>query len=71
MHQQKIRKFQKGNQKVKGKKHHEHVHPNSIVSGVFYFQINENLQPDQLSKRFHEESERLGGVKVSTLALSA
>jgi uncharacterized protein (TIGR02466 family) len=29
----------------KGKKHHEHVHPNSIVSGVFYFQINENLPP--------------------------
>ena len=29
----------------KGKKHHEHVHPNSIVSGVFYFQINEKLPP--------------------------
>jgi uncharacterized protein (TIGR02466 family) len=29
----------------KGKKHHEHSHPNSIVSGVFYFQINEKLPP--------------------------
>lgn len=29
----------------KGRKHHEHVHPNSIVSGVFYFQINEKLPP--------------------------
>lgn len=29
----------------KGKRHHEHVHPNSIVSGVFYFQINEKLPP--------------------------
>jgi uncharacterized protein (TIGR02466 family) len=29
----------------KGKKHHEHIHPNSIVSGVFYFQVNEKLPP--------------------------
>jgi uncharacterized protein (TIGR02466 family) len=29
----------------RGKKHHEHTHPNSIVSGVFYFQINEKLPP--------------------------
>lgn len=29
----------------KGKKHHEHNHPNSIISGVFYFQINEKLPP--------------------------
>ena len=29
----------------KGKKHHEHAHPNSIVSGVFYFQIDETLPP--------------------------
>lgn len=28
-----------------GRKHHEHIHPNSIVSGVFYFQINESLPP--------------------------
>lgn len=29
----------------KGRKHHEHTHPNSIISGVFYFQINEKLPP--------------------------
>ena len=32
------------NRNPKGSKHHEHVHPNSIVSGVMYFQINENVQ---------------------------
>ena len=29
------------NRNPKGSQHHEHVHPNSIVSGVMYFQINE------------------------------
>ena len=28
------------NKNIKGARHHEHVHPNSIVSGVFYFQTN-------------------------------
>ena len=38
------------NRNPKGSKHHEHVHPNSIVSGVMYFQINEKLPPIQFSK---------------------
>jgi len=31
-------------------KHHEHVHPNSIVSGVFYFRQSKTLPPIQFSK---------------------
>jgi len=38
------------NRNPKGSKHHEHVHPNSIVSGVMYFQINEKLPPIQFAK---------------------
>ena len=33
-----------------GSKHHEHVHPNSIVSGVFYFKVGDKLPPIQFSK---------------------
>jgi len=28
------------NTNIKGARHHEHVHPNSIISGVFYFQTS-------------------------------
>ena len=38
------------NRNPKGSQHHEHVHPNSIISGVMYFQINEKLPPIQFSK---------------------
>jgi len=38
------------NRNPKGSRHHEHVHPNSIVSGVMYFQINEKSPPIQFSK---------------------
>lgn len=38
------------NRNPKGSKHHEHVHPNSIISGVMYFQINEKLPPISFSK---------------------
>ena len=33
------------NKNAKGESHHEHVHPNSMISGVWYPQINENLPP--------------------------
>jgi len=33
-----------------GSKHHEHVHPNSIVSGVFYFKVGDKLPPIQFAK---------------------
>lgn len=38
------------NRNPQGSKHHEHIHPNSIVSGVFYFRIHEKLPPIQFSK---------------------
>ena len=46
------------NRNPKGSRHHEHVHPNSIISGVMYFQINEKLPPIQFAK------ERQDGVKL-------
>ena len=38
------------NKNPKGSKHHEHVHPNSIISGVFYFKQNSTLPPIKFSK---------------------
>ena len=49
------------NRNPKGSKHHEHVHPNSIVSGVMYFQINEKLPPIQFSK------DRQDGMKLDPI----
>jgi len=38
------------NKNPKGSKHHEHVHPNSIISGVFYFKQDPKLPPISFSK---------------------
>jgi len=38
------------NRNPPGAKHHEHVHPNSIVSGVFFFRIGGKLPPIQFVK---------------------
>ena len=38
------------NRNPPGAKHHEHVHPNSIVSGVFFFKIGGNLPSIQFAK---------------------
>jgi len=38
------------NRNPPGAKHHEHVHPNSIVSGVFYFKVGGKLPPIQFAK---------------------
>ena len=38
------------NKNPKGSKHHEHVHPNSIISGVFYFRQDPKLPPIQFAK---------------------
>jgi len=35
------------NRNRKGMQHHEHVHPNSIISGVWYPQIHEQMPPIQ------------------------
>ena len=39
------------NKNKKGESHHEHVHPNSMVSGVWYPQIHEQLPPIQFRSR--------------------
>jgi len=39
------------NKNKKGESHHEHVHPNSMVSGVWYPQIHESLPPIQFRNR--------------------
>ena len=38
------------NKNPKGSIHHEHIHPNSIISGVFYFKQNPKLPPIQFAK---------------------
>ena len=38
------------NKNPPGAKHHEHVHPNSIVSGVFFFKIGGKLPPISFAK---------------------
>ena len=39
------------NKSKKGESHHEHVHPNSMISGVWYPQIHEALPPIQFRSR--------------------
>lgn len=57
----------------KGRKHHEHVHPNSIVSGVFYFQINEKLPPIEFknvnSSLFNLNIKKQNNFNASTFLL--
>ena len=38
------------NKNPKDSSHHEHCHPNSIISGVFYFKQNPKLPPIKFSK---------------------
>ena len=38
------------NKNPQGSKHHEHVHPNSILSGVFYLKQDKTLPPIQFAK---------------------
>ena len=52
------------NRNPKGSKHHEHVHPNSIISGVMYFQINEKLPPIQFSKT-NQDGMKLDPIKYN------
>jgi uncharacterized protein (TIGR02466 family) len=39
------------NKTKQGERHHEHSHPNSIISGVFYLQNNKNLPPIQFRRQ--------------------
>jgi len=52
------------NRNPKGSRHHEHVHPNSIISGVMYFQINEKLPPIQFAKT-NQDGVKLDPVKYN------
>ena len=52
------------NRNPKGSKHHEHVHPNSIISGVMYFQINEKLPPIQFAKT-NQDAIKLDPIKYN------
>ena len=54
-----------GNRNPKGSKHHEHVHPNSIISGVFYLRQDPKLPPIQFSKS-NQESMKLDPRKYNT-----
>ena len=54
-----------GNRNPKGSKHHEHVHPNSILSGVFYLRQDPKLPPIQFSKS-NQESMKLDPRKYNT-----
>ena len=40
-------------------KHHEHIHPNSIISGVFYFRQSKTLPPIQFNKSIQD------GIKLT------
>ena len=41
------------NKNPPGSKHHEHVHPNSILSGVFYLKQDKTLPPIQFNQSIH------------------
>ena len=54
------------NRNPPGSKHHEHVHPNSILSGVFYFRQSKTLPPIQFSKAV-QDSFKLSPEKYNIL----
>ena len=53
------------NKNKKGESHHEHQHPNSMVSGVWYPQIHESLPPIQFRSR-HQRDVSLSTEKYNT-----
>jgi uncharacterized protein (TIGR02466 family) len=54
------------NRNPKGSIHHEHIHPNSIVSGVMYFRLEKHLPPIMFSKT-QFESLKLNYEKYNAL----
>ena len=54
------------NKNPPGARHHEHVHPNSIVSGVFYFKIGDRLPPIQFLKS-NQDAIKLDPVKYNNV----
>jgi len=53
------------NKSKKGESHHEHVHPNSMVSGVWYPQIHEQMPPIQFRGR-NQRDVSLATVQYNT-----
>ena len=53
------------NKNPPGAKHHEHIHPNSIISGVFYLRQDKSLPPIQFSKS-NQHSLKLDPKKYNT-----
>ena len=41
------------NKNPKGTSHHEHAHPNSLISGVWYPQVNEQTPPIHFTKPYY------------------
>ena len=54
------------NKNPPGSRHHEHVHPNSILSGVFYLRQDKTLPPIQFSKTI-QSSMKLDPKKYNNL----
>jgi len=54
------------NRNPPGAKHHEHVHPNSMVSGVFFFRIGGKLPPIQFAKAI-QTAMKLDPVKYNNV----
>ena len=54
-------------------KHHEHIHPNSIISGVFYFRQSKTLPPIQFNKSIQDgiklTPEKYNNVNAETFLL--
>lgn len=53
------------NRNLKGESHHDHMHPNSIISGVWYPLCNEKLPPIKFMNR-HQPQISLGVEKYNT-----
>jgi len=56
------------NKSKKGESHHEHVHPNSMISGVWYPQIHEQMPPIQFRSR-QQRDVSLQTEKFNTLTV--
>ena len=54
------------NRNPPGAKHHEHIHPNSILSGVFFFRIGGKLPPIQFA-RTNQQGLKLDPVKYNNV----
>ena len=53
------------NKSKKGESHHEHVHPNSMISGVWYPQIHEQMPPIQFRTK-HQRDVALQTTQFNT-----